>query len=272
MDSIKIYEVMYEIRKEFLSSAIKQLKLSKESKILDAACGIGNISKLLAKELGNNATITGIDISDEFLNYANNSIKNTILQDQITFLKEDINNLSFNDNSFDCIFSVDTVWPGPKNFGCPCEDPLPIIKEFYKVVKPGGKIALLFWSGQKLLSGFPVLEARLNSIDTALIPYTNATNPSFHILRAKNWFEKFDIKDIKTKTFTIDFCGPLSEKEKEGLLISFKMLWENAKDNLETKDKEKYMQITDPTSSDFILNCQDYYGFINYTMFYGTII
>ena len=38
---------------------------------------------------------------------------------------------------------MDTVWPGPREFGCPAEDPFSIMEEFYRVIKPGGFVYLL---------------------------------------------------------------------------------------------------------------------------------
>jgi len=32
---------------------------------------------------------------------------------------------------------MDTVWPGPREFGCPAEEPFSIMEEFYRGIKPG---------------------------------------------------------------------------------------------------------------------------------------
>jgi hypothetical protein len=40
-------------------------------------------------------------------------------------------------------------------------------------------VAILFWSSQQLLPGYPLLEARLNASRAARFPYTDNTKPDF---------------------------------------------------------------------------------------------
>lgn len=272
MEMLSALKVISSLRQEAIVSAIKELNLPKGSKGLDAACGIGNVSQLLAKEVGKNGNITGIDIDSDILKYAKEEVKKNNMQKRITFCKEDINKLSFSDNSFDWVVSIDTIWPGPKEFDLPCEDPIPIMKELKRVVKSNGTIAILFWSSQKILNGYPVLEAKLNTLSSALIPYNENTLPSLHILKAKNWMQEVSLKDIKVKTFVSDFSSPLSQLDKEGLLMTFDMLYnKNLKEEIDSESWDKYKKITNPKSKNFILDNKDYYGFITYTLFYGRV-
>ena len=120
------YVCLSEFRKPLFKLIIKSLDLPKGSKGLDAGCGIGFYTKILAKFIGSYGTVIGIDLSKGFINYANKNQKpNT------QFEEGDINSLQYKDNLFDWIWSADTVWPGPKELGCPNEDPYSIIKDFF---------------------------------------------------------------------------------------------------------------------------------------------
>ena len=151
--AISTYECLTKFREPLLNSIIKSLSIPAESNGLDAGCGIGSVTKLLAETVGENGHVIGLDLSKDFIHYA----KNNNQTDNIQFIEGNVNSLQFDENSFDWLWSVDTVWPGPKELGCPAENPLPIIKEFNRVIKQGGSVFILFWSSQKLLPCYPLL-------------------------------------------------------------------------------------------------------------------
>lgn len=272
MDLVTALKATSNLRKDAIVSAIKELNLQEGSVGLDAACGIGDITQLLAQQIGNTGHVTGADLSTEVLDYAKQEIQNSSLKDRISFVQEDINKLSFDDNSFDWMMSVDTLWPGPQEIGCPCEDPLPIINDLKRVIKPGGTVALLFWSSQKLFSGYPILEAKLNSLSTASVPMNENSNPSKHILRAKEWLMQSGYEDIKVKTFTADFASPLSDTDKKGIMGTLGMLYnDSVKGEIEDKYWEQYKNLTNPDTKDYIFDQDGYCGFLTYTMFYAKV-
>ena len=43
-----------------------------------------------------------------------------------------------------------------------------LVKELARVVKPGGSVALLAWSSEKLLPGHPLLEGHLNATSAGI--------------------------------------------------------------------------------------------------------
>ena len=258
------YVCLSEFRKPLFKLIIKSLDLPKGSKGLDAGCGIGFYTKILAKFIGSYGTVIGIDLSKGFINYANKNQKpNT------QFEEGDINSLQYKDNLFDWIWSADTVWPGPKELGCPNEDPYSIIKDFYRVLKPRGKLIILYWTSQKFLPGYPLLEARLNTTLRATAPFIEGMNPNHHIMNAKHWLTNVGFKNVSAKTFLGDINVPLDDKTKNALHLFFEMLWGDSENQIFEKDWEEYKRICDPDSSEYILNNQHYYGFYTYTLFSG---
>jgi len=94
---------------------------------------------MLAQRVKEKGYVTGLDLSKDLINYARNNNR----RKSINFIAGDVNKLLFEDNSFDWTWSMDTVWLGPREFGCPAEDPFSIMEEFYRVIKPGGFVYLL---------------------------------------------------------------------------------------------------------------------------------
>ncbi|MBN2524560.1 MAG: class I SAM-dependent methyltransferase [Bacteroidales bacterium] len=262
---ISTYECLAEFREPLLDSIIQSLNVPLKSKGLDAGCGIGYITGLLAKAIGEKGHVTGLDVSKEFIQYARNNNHWSNLQ----FMEGDINSLQFKDNLFDWVWSIDTVWPGPKEFGCPAEEPLKIVKEFYRVIKPGGSVYLLFWSSQKLLPGYPVLEARLNTTSSATAPFIREMNPSHHIMNGIYWLQKSGFKDVSVKTHTGDIIAPFNENDRNALTIIIQMFWGGSQSEVNEDDWKEFINLTDENSDQSILNSQHYYGFYTYTLFQG---
>jgi demethylmenaquinone methyltransferase/2-methoxy-6-polyprenyl-1,4-benzoquinol methylase len=132
---------------------VRALQLPEGSRGLDAGCGIGLQCRLLAREVGPKGHVTGLDISAEMLEYGREMVKAAGLSERISFKEGDVHKLPFEDNAFDWAWSTDCVGYGPW-------EPLPLLKELARVVKPGGIVAIAAWSSEDLLPGYPRLEAR----------------------------------------------------------------------------------------------------------------
>lgn len=115
------YLGMRKISEVLLDSATKSSSL----KILDAGCGTGGIMIFL-KKFGD---VSGIDISPEALKYCQ---KRGLKQ----IKKSSIEKIPFNDENFDLVTSFDVLYHQW------VKDDLLVLKEFYRVLKPGGYLLL----------------------------------------------------------------------------------------------------------------------------------
>ena len=147
--AVRMTYVSHPLREAMLRSAIRALEVPPGSQGLDAGCGIGLAAMLLAEAVGPAGHITGLDLSPDFLAYARGVVKKAGLSDRITFREGNVKELPFDDDTFDWAWSVDCVGYAPM-------EPVPVVKELARVVKPGGTVALLAWSYEKLLPGHPV--------------------------------------------------------------------------------------------------------------------
>src|SRR3989339_720815 len=103
-----------------------------DEQVLDAGCGIGGSSRLLAKEF--NCRVTGLDLSDLFIECAVFLTNCTGLEEKVRFQEGSVIDLPFEDHSFDAILCQHILMN--------IEDKAAAVKEFYRVLKPGGKLVL----------------------------------------------------------------------------------------------------------------------------------
>ena len=121
--------------------AIRLIQKSNPKQILDVATGTGDFAILTAKQYADVDAITGIDISEGMLEVGRKKVQEKNLQQKISFKKADSESLPYADASFDAI----TVAFGVRNF----ENLELGITEMYRVLRPGGVIAIIEFSKPK---------------------------------------------------------------------------------------------------------------------------
>jgi len=124
------------IDKMWRNKAIKSLEEVSPKKMLDVATGTADVAGASMKLKPE--SITGVDISNKMLDVGRTKIAKKGLTDTIQLEWGDSENLPFDDNTFDAI----TVAFGVRNF----ENLDAGLSEMYRVLKPGGKMAVLEFS------------------------------------------------------------------------------------------------------------------------------
>jgi len=198
------------LREKVICSAIQALELPEGSHGLDAGCGIGLPALTLAKAIGADGRITGLDTAPELLAFGEEAVKQAGLSDQIQFREGDVNSIPFDEDSFNWAWSADCI-------GYPAWENPSILKELMRVVRPGGNIFILAWSSQQILPGYALLEARLNATCSGYLPFLKDKNPEQHFLRASRWFQEAGLKEINAQTFVGELQAPLGEDERVSL-------------------------------------------------------
>src|SRR5215212_7419080 len=116
--------------------AIKMLHPSKPKTILDVATGTADFA-IEAITL-HPEKIIGVDLAQNMLEIGEKKIKRMNLENIITLQQADSEALPFAENNFDAV----TIGFGVRNF----MNPLKGLSEMHRVLKPGGKIAVLEFS------------------------------------------------------------------------------------------------------------------------------
>ena len=250
------------LRRPVLREAIRFLQLPPGSHGLDAGCGIGLQTLMLAQETEPQGRITGLDIDAEQLAWGGDHLRRAGYTDRITFCQGDIGRLPFAGHSFDWAWSADCI-------GYPAGDLRPLLGELMRVVRPGGSIFLLGWSAQQLLPGHPFLEARLNATCSAYLPYMQGKAPEINFLRTLSQMRQAGLAQVRAQTFVGQVQAPLSEDQRLALASLFAMLWGQPQPEVSAQDWEAYRRLCEPASPDFILNVDGYYAFFTYSLFRG---
>jgi demethylmenaquinone methyltransferase / 2-methoxy-6-polyprenyl-1,4-benzoquinol methylase len=107
-------------------------------KILDVCTGSGDMAIELCRFWKGTAHIDGLDFSRELVQKARKKVEKAHLQDLITFREGNAESLPYRDGQFDAI----TITFGLRNI----HNRLRALKEFYRVVKPGGCFVCLEFS------------------------------------------------------------------------------------------------------------------------------
>ena len=245
-------------------AAIQALQLPVASRGLDAGCGIGLQALQLAQAVGPAGHITGLDLSPQFVAYGSELVKKAGLSQQISFQEGDVRALPFDDDSFDWAWSADCVGYAPL-------EPLPLVQELARVVKPGGTVAILAWSSQMLLPGHPLLEALLNATSAGIAPFIIGKKPEAHFVLGLGWFREAGLEQRGAQTFVGTACAPLSDDLYRALVALIEMRWPGAEVEVSPEDRAEFERLCRPQSPDFVLNHPDYYAFFTYSMFRGRV-
>ena len=264
-DYIQMMAVTNPLIEPTVYSAIQALQLPSGSRGLDAGCGIGLQALLLAEAVGPTGHVLGLDISPAFLLHAEEIVRKSDSWEQISFQEGDVSKLPFDDDTFDWAWSSSCV-----GYSASLE-PLPVVKELARVVKPGGSVAIFAWSSEKLLPGYPLLEARLNGTSSGIAPFGKRKRPELHLLRALGWFRDAGLEEPMARTFAGDAFAPLSDDLRNALIALFEMRWPSVESELSQEDWSEYQRLCLPESPEFILNHQDYYAFFTCSMFCGKV-
>ena len=125
-----------EIAKSIETSAeefINRLGLKPGTRVLDVACGSGNLAIPAARA---GAVVTGVDIAPNLIKQARERAAAENLD--IQFEEGDAENLPYEDASFDVVVTMYGAMFAPR--------PDIVAKELIRVCKPGGRIAMANWT------------------------------------------------------------------------------------------------------------------------------
>ena len=111
----------------------------KPRRILDLACGTGDLAISIARLAGKDVTITGLDYSPPMLERARRKAAAAELRGRVEFIEGDATRLPFPDAHFDCVgisFAFrNLTWKNPL-----CR---PHLAEVLRVLRPGGRYVIV---------------------------------------------------------------------------------------------------------------------------------
>ena len=111
---------------------LRLLDISAGETVLDVACGPGNTTRSLVGEVGADGLVVGVDSSATMLAQA---VEETPSDGPVAYLRADGADLPFADATFDAVSCYGALYL--------MDDPFASLHEMIRVLKPGGRIAVL---------------------------------------------------------------------------------------------------------------------------------
>ncbi len=127
---------MYEAQKLMEDKLVEKLSLNSDFLVLDAGCGEGGVAIHLAQKY--RLRVKGVDFLESSIEKANKKASELDLQDRVSFQVMDYTKLSFPEESFDGVYTMESLVHVP--------DHQQALREFYRVLKPGGRLVLFEYS------------------------------------------------------------------------------------------------------------------------------
>lgn len=120
---------------ELTDWALGFVQIKRNDTVLDVGCGGGKTVSKLCKIVGN-GKVFGVDYSDLCVDKSRKLNSKEILCGKAQILRASVSDLPFDDNTLDLVTAVETYyfWPDKQND----------LKEILRILKPGGKILLVF--------------------------------------------------------------------------------------------------------------------------------
>jgi SAM-dependent methyltransferase len=143
----EIYETVFvpAMMGEWAPKVMALANLEPGERILDVACGTGALTRVVAKSVGPNGRVVGLDRSPDMLAEARKITLDPSSAAPIEWREGDVSAIPFENETFDIVFC---------NFGLMFfPDPVAALKEMRRVLKPNGRLALAVWGSMAKCPG-----------------------------------------------------------------------------------------------------------------------
>ncbi|WP_220210006.1 class I SAM-dependent methyltransferase [Reticulibacter mediterranei] len=252
------------------------LQITPGSRVLDAGCGGGGVTRLLAQAVGSDGEVIGLDANPQLIEFNRSQEKDPNVAGQIQFQEADVLHLPFEDDTFDL------VWCSRVIHGL--RDQVAGVRELARVVRPGGRVVLREGGLSPQFLPFdvglgdPGLEARLEAAHVQRFADWRGSLPNAvaypygwsHMLR------EVGLHSVMPRSFLHEFASPLEADQKD-YLAAWLSGWLNSNPNnpgqkspLTTQDISTLKQLLDPASPQYVFVRDDLYGILVETIYVGS--
>ncbi len=178
-------------------SFLSQLNISEQDHLLDIGCGLGGASRYVANK--HNNRITGIDLTEEYIETGNVLCAWVNLEKQISLHQGSALSIPFQDESFDGAYMM--------HVGMNIEDKAGLFKEISRVLKPGASFGI-----------YDVMQDQFGKLSYP-VPWAASEKTSFvtspdqyrHLLENAGFKV---IKENNLREFALDFFETMRAKTK----------------------------------------------------------
>ncbi len=249
-------------------TAIADLDLPAGSDGLDVGCGVGLYTLWLAEAIGAAGQVRGVDQVAERVEAAERLVGTTQSSSRVTFQQGDGTALEADDATFDWLWCGDVLHH--------IENPLRALREFRRVVRPGGHIIIkesqvfpaLF------LPGHTVLERQLQRAEMQHHqPAAGARSFQERRQRTRATMLEAGLSEVRLRTYVIERQAPLDEATYAYVQhVIFERNWgPRLRGFVDAKDWQQRSALCEADSPQAILARPDYYCLYPMTLFIATL-
>lgn len=252
--------------------------------VLDAGCGAGGVTALLAAAVGGAppdctrdrpargaGTVAALDVAPAHLALARTLLAATPQADRVTFHEGSVDRLPFAAGRFDLVWCSHVVHGQP--------DQLATVRELRRVLKPAGRLALredFFWHNllpHDVGLGAPGLQYRIAARDAERCGAWRRTLPGA-VAYPHGWtrlLRDAGCADVRARTFVAELLPPFTAEDRAHLGRSLRSLRDEAArgDGFGDDDRRAIERLTDPDDPAYALDRPDLYFVDTATVYVG---
>jgi ubiquinone/menaquinone biosynthesis C-methylase UbiE len=237
-----------------LRAMLADLAIAPGAHVLDVACGAGRYTTWLAEEVGALGSVTGIDISPAYLREAQRHVTASPYADQIDLYHADVEDLPFDDNHFDLVWCAQSLYSLP--------DIRAALRELWRVVKPGGVVAILEhdFLHHVILPWPSELELAIRQIQ--MWQLTRENNDPTRLMVGRDMVRLYALcgfAECRVVPYPSVRTSPLSDDEYTYLSLYFEQIRQQVDPYLPTTLRADLAQLISPHSRSYVLHQPDFY-------------
>jgi demethylmenaquinone methyltransferase/2-methoxy-6-polyprenyl-1,4-benzoquinol methylase len=260
----EVLERMNRFQEPEARAAIADLHLPSGSRGLDVGCGVGLYTLWLAEAIGPQGQVIGIDPVPERIEAAQRLVGDRLAPEQLILQTGDGTVIAAADSVFDWVWCGDVLHH--------IDDPIVALKEFIRVLRPGGR--LIIKESQVLqalfLPGYPELERQLQRAEMQY-HQPEAGRHSFQERRQQTLASMLEagLFDIGVRTYVVERQAPLDDVSQDYIQhVVFERNWgERIRALVDATVWAQRSELCETTSTRAILQRPDYYCIYPFCLF-----
>jgi ubiquinone/menaquinone biosynthesis C-methylase UbiE len=231
-----------------LRAMIGSLPIASGDRVLDAACGDGAYSGLLADRVGPSGLVVAVDLLPAYLAMARSS------QDDrpIGLVASDLDHLPFEPGSFDVAWCAQSLYSLP--------DPVRAVRCLAEAVRPGGTVALLENDTlHQILLPWPIeVELAVRAAEWEALRREDSRPRKFYAGRyLRKIARQAGLERVTVRAWATDRLAPLADPERAFFSEYLRDLRDRTRPYLDAAIRDRFERLADERSPEFLLDDPD---------------
>lgn len=239
-------EALHRAFQSELTAIVDSIPLRTSDRVLDAGCGDGFFTQLLYRRMNNGGQLIAFDRSAEYLHLAQQQVQPDERDPAVQFQLGDVQQLPFPAASFDLIWCAHSM----QSF----HDPKEALREFRRVLRPGGTIAILETDNiHGMILPWPEgLELAVLTAEEKALQELTSRDGLYFLRFAERYLSESGFTKFRRITHAIDRQTPFEDAFREYITIYLADLYHRVEPYLADDQRTAAAHLLLPSSPQFI--------------------